>query len=287
MPPLLVTGATGTVGRPLVAALHATGADVRAASPHPGPGGVTFDLRDPGTWDAALRDVRTMFLLRPPDAARVERDVVPAVARGRQLGLRHVVLLSVQGADRAPFLPHAALERWLRGSGLAWTFVRPSYFMQNLTGPFGADVRERHRIVVPAGTARTAFVDAHDVAAVAARALLDPAAHAGRAWTPTGEALSYDEVAGVLTAVLGRRVRYERPGALRYARHARRDLGMAPALVAVTTALHTVARLGLAGGLTDDVRRVTGRAPTSFLEFARRERAAWEPAAGPAREEGS
>ncbi|WP_158041243.1 MULTISPECIES: NmrA family NAD(P)-binding protein [Kocuria] len=281
--PVLVTGATGNVGGPLVEALRAAGAAVRPAARRPrDPEGVRFDFSDPGTWDAAFAGVRTMFLVRPPQLADVRRDLVPALVRARERGVRHVVLLSVQGAGLVPVLPHAAAERWLRRSGLAWTFLRPSYFDQNLTTVFAADIRDRSRIVVPAGNGRTAFVDARDVAAVAARVLLDPRAHAGRIWTPTGEeALTWDEAAAVLGEVLGRTIAYTRPGIRAYVRHARHQLGMDPAMAATTAAIHATARLGLAGRLTGDVRAVTGRAPTSLREFARRESRVWAPARCP------
>lgn len=98
---------------------------------------------------------------------------------------------------------------------------------------------------MPAGGGRTSFVAASDVAAVAATALLDPAAHRNRAWTPTGPAaLTYAEVAAILTRVLGRPIRYTRPGAVRYVWHAQRELAMPPAMALVTTAIYTVARLG-------------------------------------------
>lgn len=216
-----------------------------------------------------------MFLVRPPNIARVSRDLVPSLELAKTLGLRHVVLLSVQGAGRVPVLPHAAAERWLRASGLAWTFVRPSYFDQNLSGVFAPDIRDRDEIMVPAGGSRTAFVDAHDVAAVAAAALLDPRAHTGRVWTPTGPALTYHQVAAVLSAELGRPIRYRRVGALAFDRHARTVLGLPGPMAAVTTVLHTTARLGLARFETDDVLTVTGRAPTTFAAFAHRERATW------------
>lgn len=276
---MLVTGATGNVGAPLVEALRAAGADVRPAARHTrDPDGVRFDFLDPATWDAAFAGVRSMFLVRPPRIADVHRDLVPAVARARELGVRHVVLLSVQGAGLVPVLPHAGAERWLRRSGLAWTFLRPSYFDQNLTTVFAADIRDRDRIVVPAGNGRTAFVDARDVAAVAARALLDPEEHTGRTWTPTGEeALTWHEAAAVLGEVLGRPISYTRPGIPAYVRHARDRLGMDPAMAATTAVIHATARLGVAGRLTGDVREVTGRAPTSLREFARRERRTWDP----------
>jgi uncharacterized protein YbjT (DUF2867 family) len=241
---------------------------------------VVFDFLDPSTWPGAFDGVESMFLVRPPDIARVGRDLVPSLAFAQGLGLQHVVLLSVQGAGRVPVLPHAAAERWLRRSGLTWTFVRPSYFDQNLTGVFAPDIRDRDQIVVPAGASRTAFVDAHDVAAVAAAALLDPGAHAAKVWTPTGSALTYDQVAAVLSAELGRPIRYQRPGVLAFARHARTVLGLPAPMIAVTTVLHTTARLGLAAFETDDILTVTGKPPTTLAAFARRERATWAPHLG-------
>lgn len=147
--------------------------------------------------------------------------------------------------------------------------------MQNLTGTHRAEIRDLDEIVVPAGAGATAFVDALDVAAVAVVALLDPEAHAGRSWTPTGtRALTYHEVSAVLTEELGRPISYRRPGLVRYARHARRG-GMPWPMVLVTAAIYTTARLGRADGLTDDVRLVTGREPGDLAAFAHRERAAW------------
>lgn len=283
--PVLVTGATGNVGRQVVRLLLDAGEPVRAAARsrsavveafgeavEP----VALDFTDPGTWDAAYTGVRRMFLLRPPHLGRPRTQMVPSLEHARAVGVEHMVLLSVQGAERNPVVPHAALERWLRRSGLSWTFVRASFFMQNLTTVHVADIRDRSEIVLPAGGGATAFVDAHDVAAVAAAALLDPAGHRDRAWTPTGpEALTYAEVAAVLSRVLGRRITYTRPGVLAYARHARTVLDMPTGMVLITTAIYTAARLGQAGGLSDDVITVLGRHPISFDEFAHRERSAW------------
>ena len=274
--PVLVTGATGTVGQRAVELLSARGVGVRAAARRPGAGSgfvepVAFDFRDPATFAAAFAGVRTALLVRPPALGRV-RDLVPALQAGVDAGLRHVVFLSVQGAGRVPVLPHAGIERWLRASPLSWTFLRPSFFDQNLVGVHGAAIRRTGELSVPAGRGRTAFVDAHDVAAVAALALADPGAHAGRAYTLTGsEALTYDEVAAIITAVGGRTVRYTRPGLLRYAASAHRDQGLPAALVVATSVIYTTARLGLAAGLTEDTARLLGRAPTTMAAFVVRE----------------
>jgi len=150
--------------------------------------------------------------------------------------------------------------------------------MQNLSTTHAADIRDRNEILIPAGTGATAFVDASDVAGVASHALLDPDRHHDRAWTPTGpEALTYSQVADILSSILHRKIRYPRPGILRYARHAHTVLGMPWAMVGVTVAIYTLTRLGRAGGLTDDVLTVTGRTPVTFAEFALRAQAAWTP----------
>ena len=284
--PILVTGALGTIGRQVTHGLVATGRAVRAADLDPaavraslgdGIEAVGFDFTDPATWQEAFAGVELMFLMRPPQLSNIARDMVPALEAARAAGVRHTVLLSLQGAEHNRVVPHAKIEAWLRASDRDWTFVRPSFFMENLSGVHAADIRDRDEILVPAGRGATSFVAADDVATVAVAALLDPGAHRNVAWTPTGpEALTYARVAALLTSELGRPVRYQHPGVLRYARHARRTLRLPAAMVAVTTAIYTVARLGRAGGLTDDVQQVTGRPPLGFAEWAHQHRVAWE-----------
>lgn len=272
---ILVTGATGTVGRVVARELLAAGATVRLASRRGGDH-VPLDFTDPATWASAFDGVRKMFLLRPPALGNVSRDLLPALAAAQEAGVDQVVFLSLQGAEKNRIVPHAMVERWLAQSGLRWTFVRASFFHQNLLTTHVSDIRDRDELVVPAGSGRTAFVDAEDVAAVAAAALLEPAAHAGRAWTVTGpRALSYHQIVELLSTELGRRIRYREPSVSRYVRHARHHLAMPWPMAAVTTAIYTTARLGLAAGLSSDVHAVLGRQPIDFAEFAHRERAAW------------
>ncbi len=280
--PILVTGATGRVGGFVARILADAGTPVRAALTNPdraasGPWaeGVRFSFTDAETWPATFAGVERMFLMRPPQIGNVRRDMLPALEAARAAGVRRVVFLSLQGADRIPIAPHRKVEQWLESSGMEWTFVRAAFFMENLSTTHAADIRDRDEIPVPAGNGRTAFVAARDVAAVAAIALLSEG-HAERAYTPTGPvALTYTDVAAILSDVLGRPVRYTAPGPLTYWRHARAG-GMPRGMAAVTLAIYTTARFGLAAGLTDDVLRVTGQPPMDFRTFAQRERAAWE-----------
>ncbi|HYO42231.1 MAG TPA: NmrA family NAD(P)-binding protein [Candidatus Limnocylindrales bacterium] len=281
--PVLVTGAPGNVGTPLVLELLRLGASVRVAALDVAAARtvfgdevevVPFDFADPTT-SGVFDGVERMFLLRPPAIADVDGVMVPALRAAAERGVRHVVFLSIQGAERNRIVPHRKIEDRLRTSGMAWTFVRAAYFMQNLSTTHAPEIREIDEIWVPAGrTSRTAHVDARDVAAVAARALVEDG-HEGMAYTPTGPAaLTYDEIATILSAELGRPIRYADPGLPAFWRRLRHR-GLPRAMVGVMLGIYTAARLGLAAGITDDVQRITGRPPIAFAAFAHDSRAAW------------
>jgi uncharacterized protein YbjT (DUF2867 family) len=290
--PVLVTGATGTVGRHVVAGLRERGVPVRVASRDPDraladldPSGTTdveavrFAFDDPDTHGPALAGVGAVFLVRPgPVSAGA---MFPFLDRLAATGPR-CVLLSVQGADRNPLLPHARLEARLRERAVPSTFLRAGFFMDNLHTFHRAEIWGSGEIWVPAGGAALAMVDARDVAAVGVAALCGEAGPDATtdgsvvAYEPTGaERVTFCEVARVMTAELDRDIEYVRPSLPRYAWHAWRRRGQAPGFVAVQGLLYTMARLGVATAPTDDVRRVTGREPRDLHDYVRYHRDAW------------
>lgn len=282
--PIVVTGATGNVGQDVVRGLVAQGAPVRiaardpdeAASMFPAADIVRFAFGDETTYAAAFANARAVFLVRPPQITAVKKEIVPAVDAARAAGVRHVVFLSLQGADRNPVAPHRRIEDHLRAEGPAWTFLRPSFFMQNLSTTHRQDIAEHDEVFVPAGRDRTSFVDTRDIADVAVRVLTE-AGHENRAYELTGsEALSYGEIAATLSDELGREIRYANPSPLRFWRRMRRR-GTAAGYVLVMIALYTVCRLGLASRVTPEMEELLGRAPRTFREFAREHASAWQP----------
>ena len=221
--------------------------------------------------DGLLSGVRTMFLLtgNHSDMARLQITAIDAAARAH---VEYVVKLSALGASDHSQLPigraHYEAEAALMASGMRWTMLRPHVFMQNLLAQAPAIVREG-RIVAASGDGRIPFIDTRDIAAVAAAALTR-SGHEGQKYILTGpEALSYYDVARILSDVIGRPVEY-RDLSLDQARDRMTRAGAAPSSVEGSLALAAHQR---AGGKTaivhDTVRQILGRAPRSFAEFAK------------------
>jgi len=283
--PIVVTGATGNVGLDVARGLIAQGVPVRVAARDPERAStlfpsadvVRFEFGDDATYAATFEGARAVFLVRPPQVTAVKTQILPAIDAARAAGVRHVVLLSLQGADRNPVAPHRRIEDHLRAEGPAWTFLRPSFFMQNLSTTHRHDIAENDEVFVPAGRGRTSFVDTRDIADVAVN-VLTRAGHENRAYELTGsEALTYDEIAAILSRELGREIRYTSPSPWTFWRRMRRR-GTAPGYVLVMIALYTVCRLGLAQRVTPEMAELLGRAPRTFREFAHDHARAWDPA---------
>lgn len=271
--PILVTGSSGNVGAPLVSLLRAAGLPVIATATRPQPEARHLDFEDPATFAPALAGVGRVFLMRPPHISDTRRYLRPFVRAMEVAGVEHVALLSLMGVN--PAMPHWRVEQDLRASSLGWTFLRPAFFSQNLGAAYRADIRDRDRLRLASGRGRTSFIDARDIAAVAAKVLAGPVAHRAQAYTLTGpEALDYHRVAAMLSDALGRAITYEPVGLLAY----RRDLvaaGLPSAFVNVQLLINVVARLGLAARVDDTLPRLLGRPPLTLRQYIEDHRDLW------------
>ena len=283
---ILVTGATGTTGREVVGELQRLGAaGVRALVRDPARASVIReagfetaegDFDRPETLGAALEGVERALLLTPPSPQTFEQQRA-FIEAARRAGVRHVVKFSAIGADASA--PegfgkwHGQSEDLLRSSGLAWTMLQPNFFMQNLLGQ-AQQIAATGAIHQPVGDARASFIDARDIASVAARTLTEEG-HEGQTYVLTGpEALSYAEVAAKLSEATGREIKYVpispeqfRAGAL--------GAGLPEWLVSALEQLNELFASGRAAEVSDDVPRVGGKEPTTFEQFARDHAAAF------------
>lgn len=209
MTDILILGGTGKTGRRLTAVLREQGHAVRTAARSGAD--VTFDWDDAEGRAAALQGADRVYLV--PPALRL--DFVPLVAtflgEAAAAGVRHITFLSAGGVQHAPpEVPLRAVELLLAGrDDLTHTILRPSWFLQNLTEGFMQPMVADGVLALPAGEGTEAFIDAEDIAAVAAATLADPAAHAGRGYDLTGpEAISHRDLAARISAATSHEVRY-------------------------------------------------------------------------------
>ena len=281
---ILITGATGNVGREVVRALHARGgaalrAGVRdvargavAFQAYPGVQPVLFDFADAATHAAALAGCDGLFLLRPP---QVTDAFAGFIAEARRAGIRHIVFLSVQGAENNRFIPHHKTELLLRASEVGYTFLRPAYFMQNFTTTLRDDLVERHRIFLPAGRARFTLIDVRDIGDVAAVVLLEPTTrHQGRAYALTAQyRLRFQQLADQLAAGLGTPIAYVSPSPWRFFWTKKRE-GLAPGFILIMTLLHYLPRFSAEPPISPAVADILGRPPIEFKQFVTDNKAA-------------
>jgi uncharacterized protein YbjT (DUF2867 family) len=267
---ILVTGATGTVGRQTVSQLLGAGAPIRALTRHPDaarlPGGVDVvggDLSDPDTLAPALEDVEAVFLVWPFTTAEGAPVVLDAVARAT----RRLVYLSAAGGQRPDpvGLFHADMERLIEESKLEWTFLRPSGFATN-TLMWAGQIREDGVVRWPYGAAARSLIHESDIAAVAVRALTGEG-HGGAKHVLTGpELLTQADQVRTIGDVIGSPTRWEDvpPDAVRD--------GLAAAFGDASFADHALdawARFVQEPELvTSTVERITGTPARTFREWA-------------------
>jgi uncharacterized protein YbjT (DUF2867 family) len=277
---ITVTGSTGTIGSELVRLLSQAGVATRAiarsvaqarALPHVT--SVAADLRDLQTLDAALLGTERLFLLtgNDPGFAPVQIGVVGAAARA---GVRHLVKLSALGASdhskSGIARAHWEVEQAIQRSAIPWTMLRPHAFMQNWLGEVAETVRAERVIYSPIGEGRVPFIDTRDIAAVAAKVLLDPRDYSGKKFVLTGgAAVGYADVAEVLSRLMGKTVTY-RAITMEEARARLAGKGVPAELIDATLAIAAYQRDGGPTALVSPtVERLLGRPPLTIEEFVR------------------
>ena len=271
---ILVTGASGNVGGDVLGGLLKLGIPTRAAVTDPARAATTlpadanmtrFDFNDTACFPAALEGVTRVFLMRPP-AIGNPKVFKPFLEAIRAAGIEQVVFLSLLGAQGNPVVPHRKIELEIEKLELPHVFLRPSFFLQHLTGTHLIDIVERNEIFVPAGTGRTSFIDARDIASVAVRALSVPHIVNGGIDLTGAEALSYADVAAIFSRVLGRTISYSDPPPLKFGLEMQRR-GIKPEFVNIMILIYNTNRFGLAARVTTDVKRILGREPLGVKEF--------------------
>ena len=278
MSTVLVTGGTGKTGRRIARKLAQKGVNVRLASrsamPVESHESVHFFWIDETTYDMALKDVSAIYLLAPANVAEPMKVMKPFIDYALDKGVRRFVLLSASSLPKGgPMM--GAVHAYLEETVPEWAVLRPTWFMQNFSEQQHQEtIVKEGRIYSATDNGRIPFIDADDIASVATEALTCKES-LNRDVILTGPvAITYDEVARTISGVTNKPVEHIK---LTEAQLRQRfiDSGMEPDYASVLSAMDTAISLGSEENCSEEVKKLTGKEPNSFLEFAEQVRCSW------------
>jgi uncharacterized protein YbjT (DUF2867 family) len=268
---IVITGATGNVGRPLVAELVAAGAEVRAVSRHSESAGLSPTVKVFDTAAAAIPGATALFL----NSRALQGEMASVVAQARQQGGIRLVALSAINADddfsRQPSRyrgdRNKEVDQLAAGSGLPWVSLRPSVFATNFAGMWSGQIRAGDVVNGPYAAASSAPIVEADIAAVAARALLSDDLLGQRIPLTGPQALTNTEMVDIIGSVLHRDLRYhEIPADLVRQRFV--SLGF-PAEFGAAYVTMLATTVDKPAEVTDNIEKILGRPAVTFEQWVR------------------
>lgn len=275
---ILVTGASGNVGQYVIQYLLTFKESIVAAGTNTQKlklmfsdeiEVVEFDFTRPVTFDNALKDIDRVFLMRPPHLGK-PTDLYPFLEAVKKHSIKLIAFLSLMGIEKNTIPPHYKIEKKIEELGIPYTYIRPGFFMQNISGIHAEEIKLKDMIYVPAGNSKTSFIDATDIGHAVAIILHNFEQHINTKYTLTGsEALDYYQVAKILSNVLGRTIHYAKPSYFKYRYYYINNRKLDKAYVNVTVALYFMTRMGTAKLITNDFVKLVGKEPNRFEDFVR------------------
>jgi uncharacterized protein YbjT (DUF2867 family) len=283
---VMVTGALGNVGGYVAKFLIENGQDVVAADINvealQGKYGdkvtsVFFDFTDSKTFLTALQDVDRVFIMRPPHLGKSE-DLKPFIETLKsKSGIKLVSFLSLIGVENNPIPPHHKIEKYIERAGIPFCHIRPSFFMQNISGIHAFEVKHYDRIVVPIKKALTSFIDAEDIGEITAKVLSEPNKHLNRGYSITGsEAIDYYTASKILSEELARKITYANPKPSFAKKYWIGVRGLDKEYSKVMGMLYMMTRMGTAKKTTTTFEDVMGKKPKTFRQFVKKNISAWQ-----------
>ncbi|AMF93989.1 SDR family NAD(P)-dependent oxidoreductase [Vibrio fluvialis] len=265
---VLVLGASGHVGQPLVAELLAKGEQVKAASrsgqAFGAAEGVVFDFADPTTFDAAFDGVDRAYVMLPGGYVESKALLEPVIQAAVERNVK-VVFQSVLGVDADDSIPYRQVEIALENSGVPYVILRPNWFADNFHTYWKAGI-DQGVIGVPAGEGKSSFIDVRDIASSAAAALTTNRFD-NQAFNLTGpEALSYAQAAQKISEALGKPVVYQAMEEGAFC-DLLKSVGVPADYAEFLTSIFYPVREGWTAGVSDAVVTLTGKAPRSLDEY--------------------
>ena len=282
---ILITGATGNIGFQVIRFLYENKTENKIIAGvrnidkgrqlfknYPQLDYVKFDFENANSFDNTLENIDTIFLLRPPHIADIEMFFRPLISKIKEKGINEIVFLSVQGAEKSSVIPHNKIEKLIQKFDLNYIFLRPGYFMQNLTTTLIKDIQIRRQIILPAGKAKFNWIDVENIGEVAARMLEEFDSYKNRVIELTGnENENFQTVADLLSHTLDYNIAFVNANPFRFYKIKKED-GMQKSMIIVMIMLHFLARFQKEPKISAFYEKVTGKKPTTIKAFLEREK---------------
>lgn len=279
---ILITGATGNIGKQVIKFLtpgnYEVFAGVRNVNGRFDPSWqatnikpVHFDFENISTFQTSLQGIDALFLLRPPHLSDIN-IFKPLINAAKQCKVREIMFLSVQGAEKSKVIPHNKIERLITESGIDFIFIRPSYFMQNLTTTLLHDIKAKRQIILPAGKANFNWIDIDNIGELCASLLIDFNGYKNRAYEVTGyENVNFQYITTLINNSLQADLVYKNVNPLSFYLLKRKEEEPA-AKILVMIMLHFLPRFSKDPEISNFYEKITGKKPTTLKEFIQRER---------------
>lgn len=289
MKKILITGATGNIGKSLIkylielnseikiiAGIRDFDKDVKILSNFKNIEFVNFDFENEETFDNALNGIERVFLLRPPHISDIDKYFRPLFDKFKEYSINEIVFLSVQGAEKSKVIPHNKIERLILEYKFKYIFIRPSYFMQNLTTTLLVGIRDRKEIILPSGDAKFNWVDVENISEVCANLLIRFDEFKNNSYEITGyENMSYNELVKLMNIALKNKISYKSINPISFYFYKRKE-GLSSGFAIVMLILHFLPRFQSEPIISTFYEKLTGKKPTSLMEFIEREKNKWE-----------
>ena len=286
---ILITGATGNVGFEVIRFLtkldtaHKVIAGVRnidqakkVLKGFPSLDYVLFDFEDFSTFNDALKGIDRIFLLRPPHISDIDKYFKPLLSKIKAKNIKEIIFLSVQGAEKSKIIPHNKIERLIIENGFNFIFLRPSYFMQNLTTTLINDIQNKREIILPSGQAKFNWIDIENIGEAAAILLDEFDDYKNQAFEITGlENESFTKVTELINNIIEKPIKYRNVNPLKFY-NIKKHEGMVKGMIIVMTLLHFLPRFQKEPSISDFYQRLTGKKPTDLNTFINREKKQFE-----------
>jgi uncharacterized protein YbjT (DUF2867 family) len=282
---ILITGATGNTGfetirylfknnsaHQIIAGVRNISRAKKTFSDFSGLNFTEFDFENESTFEYAFERIDTVFLLRPPHISDVKKYFEPLIEKMKEKQVSEVVFLSVQGAEKSKIIPHNKIERLIAESGISYIFLRPGYFMQNLTTTLLNDIQTKQEIILPAGKAKFNWIDVNNIGEAAAILLEQFRKYKNQSIELTGyENASFYEVVEKLNEVTRLNILFKNVNLLKFYLIKNKE-GMNSGRIIVMIFLHFIRRFQKEPRISGFYERLTGKKPTTLAEFFEREK---------------